>query len=106
MWVYFMITLWLLLALMLSILLLLGIGEWVTARGYDSDMARRASILAGWFAALHFFASIGILMKKRFGYYTAFVLSFLMCFTFPIGTILGIITFRELLRSRQAFGLN
>lgn len=48
---------------------------------------------------------IGVLLRKRWGFYLGVVANGLLLLCFPIGTIIGAFTMKAFLDSKEAFGV-
>jgi len=88
----------------------IGLVIWVFIKGkavsYQmEDTAFRMIVYAGFFGLLYTIIPIGMLKRKKWGFYGGLALSALSLLGFPLGTILGIITIKAFADAKSAFGV-
>lgn len=70
------------------------------------DLAHRRMVYVGFFSLLYTVIPIGMLRRKKWGFYGGLAFSALFLLFIPIGTVLGFITIKALADAKSAFGVN
>ncbi len=82
------------------ILLVLGIS-------HLSDLPARpyGVVITLFFSSIYIIIPIGVFLRTRWGYYGGLILSTVMLFGFPVGTILAVMTMKAYADGKLAFGV-
>lgn len=84
------------------LVVLVTVFNWITKDGWR---LLDALPFIGFFALMFLIPPVGVLLKQKWGFYLALVANIPLLLAFPIGSVIGFITIRALLESKDVFGI-